>query len=95
MVRGTRLTDVEANKNVTLIDMDTCGDVYVRDDDGICYVIERDKYTVANVKTFKVYTHDNNVMMFDGENMYDVLSYVLFVKDYDATDIRKIEEIHH
>ena len=44
--------------------------------------------------TFKVYFKDGNQQMFSAENMYDVLSHVLFVeRRYTATDIWKIEEI--
>lgn len=46
------------------------------------------------VSTFKVYFKDGNKKTFDAENIYDVLSHVLFVdRGYNASDIWKIEEI--
>lgn len=43
---------------------------------------------------FKFYFKDGNRQMYEAENMYDALSYVLFVaKRYNASDIWKIEEV--
>lgn len=52
------------------------------------------KASVDTQLTFKVYFKDGNQQIFEAENMYDVLSHVLFVENqYNATDIWKIEEI--
>lgn len=48
----------------------------------------------SEIFTFRFYFKDGNQQMFDAENIYDALSYVLFVKkQYNATDIWKIEEV--
>lgn len=44
-------------------------------------------------KTFRIYYNDGNRKLFDGENIYDVLSYVLFEQGDLASDIYKIEEV--
>ena len=44
--------------------------------------------------TFRFYYKDGNQQMFEADNMYDALSYVLFErKQYNASDIYKIEEV--
>ena len=44
--------------------------------------------------TYRIYYKDGNQQMFEGDNIYDVLSYILFDrKQYNATDIYKIEEV--
>lgn len=46
----------------------------------------------TDVKEFNVYFVDRNIKILEGDNIYDVLSYVLFELGYDAKDIWKIEE---
>lgn len=44
--------------------------------------------------TFRFHYKDGNKQMFEAENIYDALSYVLFErKQYNASDIYKIEEV--
>ena len=44
-------------------------------------------------RIYKVWTMDGNQMLFAGETMFDVLSYVLFVKGYNDCDIYSIEVV--
>ena len=44
-------------------------------------------------RIYKVWTIDGNQMLFAGETMFDVLSYVLFVKGYNDCDIYSIEVV--
>lgn len=42
---------------------------------------------------FRVYFRDGNEKLLGGDNMYSVLSYLLFIQNFDAADIVKIEEV--
>ena len=44
-------------------------------------------------RLFKVYFKDGNEKLLEGETMYNVLSYLLFIKNYSDSDIIKIEEV--
>ena len=44
-------------------------------------------------RTFRVYYTDGNRKLLEAENIYDALSYVLFEKGDNASDIWKIEEV--
>lgn len=42
---------------------------------------------------YRVFFRDGNEKLLGGENMYSVLSYLLFVQNFAAEDIVKIEEV--
>lgn len=44
-------------------------------------------------RIFKVYFKDGNEKLLGAETMYNALSYLLFVKHYNDSDIIKIEEV--
>lgn len=44
-------------------------------------------------KTFRFYFNDGNQKLIEADNIYDALSYVLFVQDLPAEGIYKIEEV--
>ena len=44
-------------------------------------------------KTFRFYFDDGNQKLIEADNIYDALSYVLFVQNLSAESIYKIEEV--
>ena len=48
-----------------------------------------DKFTR---KTFRICYNDGNKKLFEADNIYDALSFVLFERGDNASDIWKIEE---
>ena len=45
-----------------------------------------------NMYEFRVYFRDGNQKLFLGENIYDVLQYVL-TQNYDEDDVVRVEEV--
>ena len=44
-------------------------------------------------KTFRICYNDGNKKLFEADNIYDALSFVLFERGDNASDIWKIEEV--
>ena len=45
------------------------------------------------MKTFRVHFTDSNQRLYEAENMAAILNYLLYLEDYSANDIWKIEEV--